>query len=202
MIDRIGANRHAIGRLQLRDLVVVQDGQTVPGVGLAHQLDHAPRQSLRRAPDDVVSRQCVAIALHATFDPIHRWHEGESALRQPVIDLYARVLHIVGRPLAGQYVVLSQLAKAQPVSERNFRRVLDLHAPLHRGIDQCHAAERPQGQTPQSRGCVAVHQGDGFASSQAFDGRHDAGQATANHQHVRLNRFLHCCLLPLFKRVD
>jgi hypothetical protein len=92
--------------------------------------------------------------------------------------------------------VLAQLAKANPVAQRNLGGVFELHAPLQGRIHQRHAAKGPQGQTAQAVARVAVHQRHALARLQAFKRRDQAGQAAANHQHIRL----HCCCQDLSPR--
>ena len=108
--------------------------------------------------------------------------------------LRARVLHVIPGPLAGQHIVLPQFTKADPVAQRQLRRVGNLHARLQWRAHQGHAAKSPQGQATQAFAAIAVHQCDALASLQTLVRGHQAGQAAADDQHIGL---LLCCQVRL-----
>jgi hypothetical protein len=154
--------------------------------------DQALRHVARGAPDDVVARQAVAVAVQAAFDPVHGGHELQALGGQPVIDAGARVFDVMPRPLQRPMVAGVggvEFAEAQPVGQRALGRVGDLHLRLQRRADQRHAAEGPQRQTAETLGAVAVDQRHAPSGAQQLQCGDDAGQAAAHHHGIA---WLHC----------
>ncbi|MCY1400518.1 hypothetical protein D9M71_156090 [compost metagenome] len=75
--------------LQRGDTMAVQHAQAAVAVGRAQGGDHASGQLAGGAPDDVITRQAVTVALQAALDPVHRRHEFHAFSQQPVVDLGA-----------------------------------------------------------------------------------------------------------------
>jgi hypothetical protein len=170
--------------LQLRHAVAVQQRQATARAGLLQRRDQAQRHGLRRAPHDVIARQAVAVAVAAPLHPVDGGHEGDALAQQPVVHLRARVRHVMARPLQRVFVGRIQLAKAQPVAQRDLGRVGNLHARLQRRAHQRHAAKGPPRQPAQALGRVAVHQRHPLAGAQQFQRGNDAGQAAADDHGV------------------
>ena len=183
-----GARDLACAVLQCGHAVVMQQRETpgalARGGGCAQCRNHAPREFARCAPDHVVTRHAVAVAVHAALDPAHGGHELHAFAQQPVVDLAARMLHVVLGPLPGQHVVYAQCCKTQPVAQGNVRCVGNLHARLQRRAHQRHTAKSPQRQSPQALRRIAVHQGNRPAGAQAFERRDDTGQPPTDHHHI------------------
>ena len=127
-----GARDPSAFLVERRGAVAVQQREHATFARAAQRRDQAARELARGAPDDVVARQAVAVAVQAALHPVHGGHELHALLHQPVVHLGARVLHVVVRPRAGPMVLGPEFAKAQPVGQRALGRVGDLHLRLQR----------------------------------------------------------------------
>ena len=121
----------------------VQQGQASIVVGAVQGRHQAAHQFTRGAPDHVVARQAVAVAIQAALHPVHRRHELDAFVLQPVIHLTARMLDVVARPVQRPFVLRVQLAELQPVMQGSLWCVRDTHGLLQRRADQGHAAKGP-----------------------------------------------------------
>ncbi|EXF43239.1 hypothetical protein BAY1663_04326 [Pseudomonas sp. BAY1663] len=148
LADRRGAIDPSGLAVEPDDAVLVQQLQATAAVGGMQGGDQAPHEFAAGAPDDVIARQTVALAVTAAFHPVHRGHEFHAQFQQPVVDLGTAAFDIVAGPLPRVLVIRCEFAEAQPVAQRRFRRVRNLHPRLQGRADQGHAAERPQGQAP------------------------------------------------------
>jgi len=111
--------------------------------GLLQGGDHGLRQVRGGAPQHVVTRQAVALAVLAALDPVDSRQKAQAQPEQPLIDLGRAALHVVFGPAPRPQLAGIELAKAQPVLQRALGAVGDALAPLQRGIDQAHAAKGP-----------------------------------------------------------
>ena len=167
--------------------MAMQQGEPPVVAGIAQRGDHAPGQFARGAPDDVVARHRIALAIAPALDPVDRRHEADAVRQQPVVHLGARMLDVMARPLHGVGVCGIQLAEAHPVGEGALGRVGDLLFFLQRGADQRHPAERPLCQPAEAFRAVAVHKYHALAGAQQFQRGDDAGQAAADHHCIGLH---------------
>ena len=164
--------------------VPVMNGQSATGVGFVQGIDHAAHQFPGGAPSDVVPGHAVAIAKPASLHPVHRRHEFDALVSEPVVHLGTGMLNVIAGPLHRPLIVWVQFAETQPVVQRQFRRIGDSHAPLQRRVNQHHAAKGPQRQTSEAFGAVTINNGYGLASPQRFQGGDNARQSAAGNQKV------------------
>ena len=164
--------------------VPVMNGQSATGVGFVQGIDHAAHQFPGGAPSDVVAGHAVAIAKPASLHPVHRRHEFDALVSEPVVHLGTGMLNVIAGPLHRPLIVWVQFAETQPVVQRQFRRIGDSHAPLQRRVNQHHAAKGPQRQTSEAFGAVTINNGYGLASPQRFQGGDNARQSAAGNQKV------------------
>ena len=168
----------------LQDLVLMQDLQAPTLPSRAHGIDHAQGQFTRAAPHHVISGQGVAVAKAPTFHPVHGRQKADAFSRQPVINLGARLMHVILSPLTRQHIRVRQLAKSNPIPQGHLRRVGNFHAGLLRRTHQGHATKSPQGQTTQAIGRVAVNETHRLAGTQALQRRHQARQTASGNHHI------------------
>ncbi len=168
---------------ELGDAVPMPQQQPIAATaacGLLQGRNHDLRQVRGGAPQHVVARQAVALAVLAALDPVDGRQKAQAVTQQPLINLGRAALHVMFGPAPGPHFAGIELAKAQPVLQGPLGAVGDALAPLQRGIDQAHAAKSPARQTAQTLWGVAVQQRDAPTSAQALQRRHQAGQPSAD----------------------
>ncbi len=189
LVDGQRAADPPIGVFELRHAVAVQQRQLAAAARRTQLLNQAQRHAARSAPQQVVARHAVALAVPAALDQIHRGHELHALLQQPVVNLCGRMLDVVTRPGLRPAVVGVELTKTLPIGQRPRGAVGDLFLGLQPGAHQRHAAKGPQGQAAETLGAVAIDQSHAAPGAQRLQRGDDAGQAAAHDHQVCLQ----CC---------
>ena len=169
--------------------VLAEQGESISLRMLQQALHQRLHQPVPGAPHHVPARYGVAAApgLHAAFHPERQGQKGQALPAQPVVHILQAVMHIVLGPAAWPVIdgtVAGKIAKAQPVLQRLFGRVLDALASLLRRVHQQDAAKAFLRQAAQVLFGIAVQQQHAPPLVQQAQGAHNACQSGSDDQDV------------------
>ena len=155
---------------------------------------HPPLEGLDQpgtgTPGDVEARHRVAVAggqIPAALGPPRGREEAHPLVVQPLALLARGELDVRLGPLAGPAVLGAvEAGAAQPVLERELGGVLDAGPALLGAVHEEQAAERPEGLAAERRLGLLVEQDHAPAGVGQLGRGDEAGQPTADDDHVRV----------------